>query len=384
MAIASDVLVLATSAPADRVAYRRDLLNCMCFPDSISVHFTYRRKWIDPDVLANSPKEGDPVVIVLCDIPDPAHPDKGYGFLPIRHGRFTQFDPPNYSGVTDPDRYIGVKFQLGPIFRVDETTPVEAQRLTWQHWLEAYPTHPRPRGSSYSGQSHFVFRWPPPTEGTDLPEDRAWALIAEQIARARTLADCTLFRVAGMCQDESRACTSLPLVRYADIMALRLRAAKSYRLLLQYYLDPKRNSRPPEELRPSVSTESINTSRPLLESIGTSTRASIIVTCARVYESEVATLIIENPKDDEAKFPRAEFPVMLKPQRGLLILVLTLLVLGVLATGVSADTIEELTPTESWIATHANGVADAAKLVGGALVGLAGYLGFRKLPGGGG
>jgi len=187
-----------------------------------------------------------------------------------------------------------------------------------------------------------------------------------------------------MCEGDSRDCTSLPLVHYADARALRLRAAKSYRLLLQYYLDPKRSSRPPEELQPSVSTESIKTSRPLLESIGTSTRASIIITCARVYEGEIATLVVENPKDDKAKSPRAEFPVLLKPQRALFVLVLILLVLGVLATGVSADTVKELTPAESWIATHANGVADGAKLVGGALVGLAGYLGFRKLPGGGG
>jgi len=153
---------------------------------------------------------------------------------------------------------------------------------------------------------------------------------------------------------------------------------------LQYHLDLERTSRPPEELKPSVSTESITTSPPLLESIGTSTRASIIVNCSRVYEAQVGTLLIQNPSDSSAKSPRAEFPVLLNPQRGLLVLVLLVLVLGVLAAGVSEDTVKEFAPADSWIALHPAGVADIAKLVGGAMVGLAGYLGFRKIPGVGG
>jgi hypothetical protein len=377
-----DILVIATSAPVDRVAYRRDLLNCMCFPASISVYFSYRRKWIDPLVLSQPPKEGDPVVIVLCDIPE--NPDEGYRFLPIRHARFDRIEPLEFGRLTDPNLYLGVKFQLTSFFRLDETKPVDEQRRAWQRWLEAYPSHPRPRGSSYKGESHFVFRSKAPMEGPHLSEDRAWDLIIEHVASARTLKDCTLFRVAGMCEGGGRDCTSLPLVDYVDGKALQVRAAKSYRLLLQYFLDPTTISRPPEKLQPSVSTGSIKTSRPLLESIGTSTRASIIVSCDRVYENEVATLVIEDPHDNEAKSPRAEFPLLLKPQRGLLVLVVILLVLGVLATGVDADTVKELAPEPSWVEAHASGIADVMKLVGGALVGLAGYLGFRKIPGAGG
>ena len=54
---ADEIIVIATSVPEYRPAYKRDLLNCLCYPTGTSVRFSYRKRWIEPQLLEYWPGE---------------------------------------------------------------------------------------------------------------------------------------------------------------------------------------------------------------------------------------------------------------------------------------------------------------------------------------
>jgi hypothetical protein len=371
------MLILATRAD-QRPRYRLDLINCLAYPEGVAARFTYRRRWIDPDIIHGAiPLEGLQGLIVLCDTSD--GPGIEYPFLPLRHIVVHAFEPQGFLAAPDDDLFIGVEFSLGRYINI-EAGQSAAWRTTWQRWLEGYSERPRP-GNLAAGSQRWMFSLDNFAESAIVnPPDVTWQLIATEAARSNALASSTLFRVSGLCSPNTPNCDSIPLVDYVGTKALEIRSGKSSILSLDFYLDPMKSAPPASLVEPSTNSTTLTISQPMFRTIGLSTTASIVLTCAQIYADDVAVIVIENPMDTDARAPRVEFPVKLRKQRGLLFIVLFLLVAGALGTGVSSTTITEIW-SRGWMSTHASEVSDVLKLVGSAFVGIAGYLGFHKLPG---
>ena len=86
--------------------------------------------------------------------------------------------------------------------------------------------------------------------------------------------------------------------------------------------------------------------------------------------------MVEDPEDTLARSARAEFLVTIDPPSWILPLVITLLAIGAFFTGVSENMVKEITRTGE----HAVVIGYVVKGFGTVLVGIGGYLGFRKLP----
>jgi hypothetical protein len=387
---ADEIIVIATSIPAHRPAYRRDLLNCLCYPTGTSVRFSYRKRWIETQLLERWIAEQQssshrsspalPALIVFCDIPE--QPDEHYSFLPLRYAHFESFEPLNILERADPDIHIAVRFKLGHFVNFAPTNP-EALRKTWQAWmLSQEGKYPLPNIHSLHepGKTTLVFTATNFTVGQEELEDVSWVRLSEQISQARTMQDCSLFRIMGVYNVTSRSEKPTKIRTQYGHSCYMLEASKSYIIRLQFYLDPGK-AHLPRTLRTHASTDSLTMSEPLIKNIGLSTEAEIIVNASKVLSTEMATLVIEDT-DSNTHMARAELVVLLKPERWLPLVVL-FIALGTFLASASSDMVIDIATlfhAHNLLPPDATAIAYTLKGIGSALVALGAYLGFRKIP----
>lgn len=388
---ADEIIVIATSVPEYRPAYKRDLLNCLCYPTGTSVRFSYRKRWIEPQLLEYWLREHRsnidrslrdiPALIVFCDIP--GQPEQHYSFLPLRYAYFESFEPLDILERADPDIHIAVRFKLGRFINFAPTNP-EALRSAWQTWmLSQEGKYPLPSTHSLHepGKTTLVFTATNFDDGHEEKEEISWVRLSEQISQARTMQDSSLFRIMGVYNVSSRSEKPAKIRTQYGHSCYMLEASKSYIIRLQFYLDEGK-AHLPRTLRTHSSTDSLTMSEPLIKNIGLSTEAEIIVNASKVLATEMATLVIEDT-DSNTHMARAELVVLLKPERWLPLVVL-LIAIGTFLTGVSSDMIIDMVslfhPQKSLLTSDAAAFAYSLKALGSALVALGAYLGFRKVP----
>jgi hypothetical protein len=390
-----EVIVIATSAPEKRPGYRRDLLNCLCYPIGTSVRFSYRKRWIEEHLLSRWIEHhrsntlhlfrNIPALIVFCDIPE--SPVQDFSFLPLRYAHIEGFEPLDILERAGPDVQIAVRFKLGR-FIYFAPAEIEKQRDIWQTWmLSQEGKHPRPVNEAEikTTKTNLVFTAKRFQEGQEEPEETSWVRLSEQISSARTMKGCSLFRLIGVYEASSHLNKKHVRLKeqYGHICYV-FEAGKSYIINLQFYLDSGK-ARIPKTLVTHVSTRSILLSKPLIKNIGLSTEVEIIINTSKVYSSEIATLVIEDAVDLVIpNMARAEFVVLLQPERWLP-LVVVLVAFGTFFTSVSPEMVKDfatLLHVGTSIASNTSLIAYSIKGLGSVLVAVGAYLGFRKLPSG--
>ncbi len=324
----NEIIVIATSAPEKRPSYKRDLLDCLCYPNGTSVRFSYRKRWIEESLLnrwvahyhSNSLHlfKNMPAIIVFCDIPE--SPNQDFSFLPVRYAHFEGFEPPEILERAGLDIQIAVRFKLDR-FIYFLPSEIEKQRAMWQQWmLNQDGKHPVPVAEDKfnTAKTNLVFTAKRFQEAQEETEETSWVRLSEQISRARAFQGCSLFRLIGIYEISlnSRQKHVRLKEKYGHICYI-FKAGKSYTIKMQFYLDSGK-ARIPRTLVTHVSTKSIFLSRPLIKNIGLSTEMEIIVNTSKVYAEEIATLVIEDAIDKETPhMARAEFVVLLQPERWL-------------------------------------------------------------------
>lgn len=389
----SEIIVIATSTPPNRPAYRRDLLNCLCYPNGTSVRFSYRKRWIEEELMNRWLEHhrsktlhlfrNIPALIVFCDIPAP--PDQDFKFLPLRYAHFEAFEPPEILERAGLDVQVAVRFKLDR-FIYFVPAEIEKQREMWQMWmLDQGGKHPRlvSEDKIETTRTNLVFTAKRFQEGLEEPEETSWVRLSEQISGARTMQECSLFRLIGIYQASSPS--QKKHVRIKEQYGHRcyvFGAGKSYIINLQFYLDAGK-ARIPRSLVTHVSTRALLLSKPLIKNIGLSTEIEIIVNTSKVYSGEIATLVIEDAIDkDIPHMARVELVVLLQPERWLPLVVL-LVAFGTFFTSVSPEMVKDilaLLQASTSLASDTSLIAYIIKGLGSVLVAVGAYLGFRKLP----
>jgi len=376
---ANELIVIATSTPLDSPGYRRDFLNCLCYPAGIPVLFSYRKRWIEQALLEKPLEElkGAKALIMFCDIPEQAGQD--FGFLPLRFVRFEGFEPLEFRDSPDGNINIAVRFVLDRF--VFPASNMEQQRAAWQNWVLTTQgnKYPRPKAHPEVDNARFVFMGRDFQEVTAQAGDTSWVTLSEQLAKAKTLEHCSFYRVQSIEAPSKNTYTPVTIEEYMRHEARVFKSGKTYRINMQFYRSPGK-AVPSKILTPRVSTDSIKLSQPLTENIGSFSNASIIANCSRVYSSEIVTLVIEDTDDKEALAARAEFVILLKPAKWILPVVVIMLAVGTFASSITSESIKEISASSSWIGSYSAGIAFLLKAIGSFLVGLGAYLGFRKTP----
>lgn len=392
-----EIIVIATSTPPDRPAYRRDLLSCLCYPNGTSVRFSYRMRWIEESLMKRwiehhrsktlHQVRNIPALIVFCDIP--ASPEQDFKFLPLRYAHFEGFEPPEILERAALDAQIAVRFKLDR-FVYFVPSEIEKQLEMWQTWMLSHVgKHPHPVSPENitTTRTNLVFAANRFQEGLEEPEETSWVRLSEQISAARTMQECSLFRLIGIYEASSPS--RQKHVRIRERYGHRcyvLEAGKSYIINLQFYLDGGK-ARLPKSLTTRVSTKAILLSSPLIKNIGLSTEVEIIANTSKVYSGEIATLVIEDAVDKDKDIPhmaRAEFVVLLRPERWLPLIVL-LVAFGTFFTSVSPEMVGDiltLLHASTVITKDTALLAYFIKGAGSVLVAVGAFLGFRKLPSG--
>ncbi len=376
---ANKITVLATSAPANRPGYRRDLLESLCHCDGTLVRFTYRKKWIEEEILKSKFQELQKAMIVFCDLPKKKDEDFAL-FLPLRYINFLSFEPKELADRADPDDYITISFELGRFVNCGPGK-IDDKVNEWRQWLLSQDgKYPRPIGHPESEKSKFVFLAHEFVEGDAEDQSSSWLKLADLLSRSETLGGSVFYRIEGLFESRHPS-KQIPVPRklYMGQPAWYLRSGRHYRLDLQFYLDPSQPA-PPPTLAPHSSTKSIVLSQPIWRTIGVGRDATIFLRSETVFSDEVASMIVDDPQDSVAKSAQAQFLLVVKPARSLLIAAVGLVALGTLMTAVSPDLIRSLVTQGSFMDVYAQNITIVAKAVATALVAFGVYFGFKKTP----
>jgi hypothetical protein len=273
------IVVISTSAPNDRPGYRRDLLKCVCLPNGSPVWFTYRRRWIDAELLQNKERyQGRDAVIVFCDVQ--ANRNDTFHFIPIRYAKIVHIDYEGAASSNDPNAYIAINFSLEGYVRYSD---VSNEMNYWQNWITnqgSSDNYPRTRNHPEEGKARFLFTRSRPTLAKDTPEKTSWAYMCSHLDNAQTLHQCTLYRITEIYEYSQKDVTHAKKGVYRDRETRIFETGKTYRVSLQFYLDPGKSLL--RTIGARASNTAIRLSPMLVEHRGLITDASII---ARVVVS---------------------------------------------------------------------------------------------------
>lgn len=110
------IVVIATSAPTDRSSYRREFLKCFCYPKDTVIRFTYRKRWIDPNLLQQASKtlpEKMLALILFCDKRD----QDSFRYIPIRLAYIQAIGDPEFRETSIEDTYLSISVKLDRFVR---------------------------------------------------------------------------------------------------------------------------------------------------------------------------------------------------------------------------------------------------------------------------
>jgi hypothetical protein len=356
----------------------------MCYPDNLSVRFTYRRKYFADDLLQKHRSiKNSRALLLFCDIPDGSS-TTDFLFVPLRFARIDSFEALNNDSIesvlkrNDQEAYISVKFTLE---RFVQFGGQEDTLLMWQQWilerLNKAKRIPRPVGHPDFPNTALVFSNHTPTEDRFVSESRDWLALANRLSLADTLRTATLFRVVGIYKGLSGT-ESVEITDYNNRKAHVLKSGKPYRMYLQFLIPPDRAG-PPKSLAATVGSQLLFASKPLLENIGSNTNAEILITSNRSYLTEVVPLVIEDADEEEAWSARADFMIILKPPSWAFLLVLVL-GLGLIISSITPDIIKQAAVDPGW-KDNADLIALSIRALSSIVVLAIGFFAFRKIPG---
>ena len=379
----SRVLYIVTSAPNNRPWYRRDFLNCLCYPEGHRIRFTYDERWIANGVLKLPPET--PAIVIFRE--DGSGESAEPSFYPVRRAKLIEFikGGPARASNSEGKVYWGIRFELGPFFGVSALSVTPSFKKWNEIIRNALLEVKTPSSKSNKApDTAFLFVGPDLEEDANVANEIKWLTLIDEISRAPSLEKCTFFRISSFVEIKSSTVSGrlspapIPITDWSKSVAYSLRSGRLYQLELEYYLGPdKSNLAKPFSVR--ASTDTLKISDPVRYYLGPQANSIFLVKSTRLYDGETASLIVDYPSANDAYSPLPEFWVHVKPNRWILPSVALLLAGGSFATLISGATIRLYFGSTGLLGENASIIAGSIRLVGAVLVGVGAYFGFRIL-----
>lgn len=189
----SDIIVVATSGA--REEYRRDFLHALGAPEGMPTNFSYRKRWIEPDVLnalGEGPDSNRALIVFVEDS------DAELRINPVRWATIAEVRPHKTSQVHQDD-HIVITLELQEFFG-PESKNWDAVFADWALRIGAGPL------SLPEKERHHVFLLDKANLG--LPSscaDACWARLASRLRRTHScLGDAHMFRVSSLLESSER------------------------------------------------------------------------------------------------------------------------------------------------------------------------------------
>lgn len=379
--MSTETIIIATSSPDNRPEYLADLLNCLAYPEGHTAAFSYRYKWIEDGVAyrIKDSSSGSTLagLVVYCALqPDTTE----FSYYPVRHVNIVGIEPRELleAGSKDADSHFSIQLELGRYIRISPRDR-DQQWVAWSQWLSNQSARPLPQNHPNKDSARFVFQASGFAERNDtVDQETSWTEVINKLAEKPALKDCCFFRI-GEVREKKASGKKLQVQRDPGLGSLySLQSPGEFLIDLRWH-------RPGIEVpKANVATTSVSVVGPITRNFGRQTRGKLLLKVGRVYEAETVALEFTYSSatpGSESPTPRLLF--LVRPAGWVLRIVIALLALGSLLTGMTKEAVEQVMHAIPILQPYIQSAAVfawAAKAVGAFLVGLGGYLGFRRLP----
>lgn len=409
------MLLLFTSANADRPLYTRDLLNVCCDHHGATIQFGYRKKWVPPSLNyylpAGSPElwtEYQSAMIIFCETlvrrraggrpvlrarrparrrgrlapaPAPAAVDL-YTYHPVRLAKIV--------GARDEQDSVTFLLELRQFFDYGESWTADRQ-AEFQAYVKGSPEHPdgglwvREDADLADGREAQPEPWRPTR--ADFSEE-GWARLAAYMGRLKGLRGLTFFSVQHV---NTFGGPPAPIFQRGPADPVRnrydVKGGSRHRISLHVLEGGKADFRAPEM---QIDAGVASVSGPFLRQRSYGMGADFEVSFKPSFQQEVRMLLLRvaPPSDSALKVlsPELQALVRVNVPWGKLLLAVALLAVGGIFAIISPGFIEELSKLLSgddphyWLQRHKVMVFTLTKIVALVSLGYGTYLGFNKLP----
>lgn len=391
---------------ASRPLYKRDALECTCYPSGHLFRFRYEKKYVDPAIW-NKPetfreKEG---LIVFIDTVG-AEGRKDFDFLPTRKIKTIRLFQKGLA--------IYIDFKFGDFINHGPEND-ESLRTRWHCFFKGLQDCPWPppdkSGRKKEASEGYFIIWNP----KENPEfstkseiaHEAWENLIRRLNKTNDLKDSTFFQILGF--HEIKRIWSVPCINltipvpvfgglsevsvkskdnsYDSVYPIPMGKSVVLKLLFSrptYDANAKGSRRTLEIKAASESFAGI--SKNIIYSESRYNEERIVFVCKRVFDSFMSPVSIEQ-KDEPADIqaPRPFLLTRIKVPKRMVSIVIVGVVISTLLVGVDADMINLIgglcfPKSVLWIMKNAKTLSAAAKLLAAIPIGLSAFYAFRRLP----
>ncbi len=358
--------------------YKRDLLNACCLADQWTIEFGYKKSYVPPDLLSDIKEklENHPAVIVFCEPVYDKETDTYYRYHPVRRGTILTATKDLAEGLT-------LRIRLLDAFNYSADEHVKRVE-DFQAFVNGNPNRPRTKISDpLRGVPNIFVR----SASECLPNDfwspwaRYWYSLVNYLRALKGLNDSYFIRFKPPAAAKQRGDSPFPMATHDQGRRPRWKLAggKSYELALECRVGPKAVTR---AIRLVTKPDLIGVVGPFIRQSADGTEVEFLVAVKNLFQVDFSLFEAGVGSGDECVSSELGGVVEVRPNRSLLFLTLALLVGGPIVLSLDSALLDRWfgTPSEQSPYWHGTTALWVAKAVGAVMLGIGGYLGFRKLP----
>ena len=375
--------------------YKRDALECICYPPEHFFRFRYSRGYVDPQV-RDSPqsfqnKQG--LIVFVDTIGKEGH--ENFDFLPIRKIRTVRIFPEGHAMYVD--------FKFGDFVNFGSVGD-ETQKKSWSEFFLNLPSRPWPpferSGRKKEESEGYFLLWNEannPSFTTSSPvAHEAWENLVHRLNSTNDLTDSTFFQILGFYRMK-KSCSpeypfsEVPIVPqdncYDSVYPLPMGKSAVLKLLFSRPTFDRKalNSRRTLELKYEKEAFA-GASKSQVHSDSRYNEERIVLVCKRVFDSFLSPVSIE--QKDEPSSVQAPKPFLLitvQVPRFIVFGVVLGVLLSTIMVALDADSIKFLgsmlfPACADYFERNAKTISALVKAISPIPISISAYLAFRKLP----
>jgi hypothetical protein len=348
---------LFNSAPPERPAYRRGVLEALSYPIGHRLVMSYEKTFIQDELREPGCLKNRDAAFIFLDR-TPGDPE----FIPIRLAKVVDCLWPSQNRVE-------LRVELLQLVRPENALIAKIKQL------EKRPARNKKLGSDY----YYVLEANPSLSApaVDESEEDIWEQLAESVRASHTLSDSVLMSLSHLRHYGSGRDCKLRVFKGRD-KVYGLRPNTTYEMDV-------RVTTAQTNLAVQSSSDLLGVTEAFPTTIGGLATYRVIISCKRTLESSLAAIFVgladvDRPSGEAKQDDRRFYLAQISPSRRLLGSFLLAVFAGVFSSSLSKEFFQHNPKFAFGIAIENATVF--SKVVGAALLAFAAWLGLRKLPSG--
>lgn len=371
--------------------YKQDALDCTCYPEGHLFRFRYSKSYVDPQIWEETKKfENKDGIMVFIDTVGPDG-KKDFDFYPVRKITTIRFHKEGSA--------IYIDFKFGPFINYGPQND-DRLKIAWDQFFKNLPNRPwpPPERSGRNEQRYFILSNAKDQKGPDFPTsgsvpNEPWENVIQRLDKTEGLGGSTFFQVLGFYEIKKTLLNIVPPYQEVPIRPMDNSYDSIYPLpmgksvVLKFLLSrPSYDPKDQRNLELKASGDSfVGLSKEIVHSNSRYNEERIILVCRRVFDSVLSAVSIKQKNEPEGiQSPKPFLLTKIKVPRRIVGVVVGGVVFSALLLSFDPNSIErlgQLLPTHAdFLKQNAGFLSGLCKAFAVALVGISGYLAFRRLP----